>query len=148
VLIVWTDDPANLVATVNDFEERLIRLLWRSAPRPALSSAHGSSALYPDSASGHSVMPSSHSHARIAPRDEPFNSAHVTEKGAPFRKEVTKRTWYGRKKTMVVEAETEEELEYGDDRRPTMLYAPFYNGIAAALSFGELRWLWALGVRC
>ncbi|KAI0036400.1 glycosyl transferase family group 2-domain-containing protein [Vararia minispora EC-137] len=135
VLVVWTDDPVNIVATVNDFEERLIRLLWRSTGRPALPSLGSST--YPDSASGHSLLPSSsQSHMRIAPRDEPFSAADVAEKGAPFRKEVTKRTWYGRKKTRVVEADSEEALNEaaGENRRPAMLYAPLYNGIAAALS--------------
>ena len=41
VLVVWTEDPANIVSTVNDFEERLIKLLWRS--RPSAMGSHAAS---------------------------------------------------------------------------------------------------------
>ncbi len=51
----------------------------------------------------------------------------VTEGGLTTK---TKRTWYGRKKTVVVE-----ELPEGTpEPRPAMLYAPVYNGLAIALS--------------
>lgn len=52
-----------------------------------------------------------------------------------------KRRWYG--KRVVVEekrfphADDKAELEYGPEKRPAMLYAPLYNGIAAGLSLGE-----------
>jgi len=52
-----------------------------------------------------------------------------------------KRRWYG--KRVVVEekrfphAEDGAELEYGPEKRPALLYAPLYNGIAAGLSLGE-----------
>lgn len=46
------------------------------------------------------------------------------------RRTKTKRTWYGRKRTVVVE-----ELPEGTpEPRPAMLYAPVYNGFAFALS--------------
>ena len=43
VLVVWTEDPANIVSTVNDFEERLIKLLWRSRPNAPNASSHPTS---------------------------------------------------------------------------------------------------------
>jgi hypothetical protein len=51
-----------------------------------------------------------------------------------------KRRWYG--KRVVVEEKRsprvgdEAELEYGPEKRPAMLFAPLYNGIAAGLSLG------------
>lgn len=45
----------------------------------------------------------------------------------------TKRTWYGRKRTVVIP-----ELEEGvPEPRPPMLYAPVYNGLAFGLSVCE-----------
>ena len=42
----------------------------------------------------------------------------------------TKRTWYGKKKTVVVP-----DLEEGvPEPRPIMLYAPVYNGLAFGMS--------------
>jgi hypothetical protein len=52
-----------------------------------------------------------------------------------------KRRWFG--KRVVIEekrlpnAGDEIELEYASEKRPTMLYAPLYNGIAAGLSLRE-----------
>ena len=149
VLVVWTEDPANIVSTVNDFEERLIRLLWRTTTRPgisSLSSKSGHGGLYPDSASGHqSVIGSSasgHGFAspRIIGRDEPFTPGDVEKGLAPTTKTVTKRTWYGGKKTVTVEIPVGENAEdvgaIDPSKRPALLYAPVYNGIAAALSMG------------
>lgn len=52
----------------------------------------------------------------------------LNEKGAVKTK--TKRTWYGKKRTVVVP-----DLEDGvPEPRPIMLYAPVYNGLAFALS--------------
>lgn len=44
-----------------------------------------------------------------------------------------RRTWYGRKITIVVD----DNLEGIPEPRPTMLYAPVYNGLAAGLSLCE-----------
>ena len=42
----------------------------------------------------------------------------------------TKRTWYGKKRTVVVQ-----DLEDGvPEPRPIMLYAPVYNGLAFGMS--------------
>lgn len=44
VLIVWSDSIDTIIPTCHDFEERLIKLLWRSRPNahhaPASSSSH------------------------------------------------------------------------------------------------------------
>ena len=52
-----------------------------------------------------------------------------------------KRRWYG-KRVVINEnpfpnAEDAIELEFAPKKRPTMLYSPLYNGIAAALSLSE-----------
>ena len=132
---------------VNDFEERLIRLLWRSAGRSAFSTP-SPLPTYTDASSAHSLAPGSHSSHNRLPRsslarelDEPFNSADV-EKAIPQRKEIVTRTWFGRKKRVFVDSDEKgdatEEGADGPEPRPAMLWAPLYNGVAAALSFGAL----------
>jgi hypothetical protein len=58
------------------------------------------------------------------------------EKGVIMVKKV-KRTWYGRKKVVEEPQILDVVQEVGPEKRPTMLYAPFYNGVAAALSISE-----------
>ncbi|KAI0313170.1 glycosyl transferase family group 2-domain-containing protein, partial [Amylostereum chailletii] len=154
VLIVWTEDPANIIPTVNDFEERLIRLLWRSTSRPAvasLSSSHPVS--YADSASGHSLVPVSSSSHRAPTSslaremDQPFNAADI-EKGAPIRREVIKRTWYGKKRRVVIEEKATEEGDINtalknvsllSGRRYTMASPLVYAGNGLKILISEWR---------
>ena len=53
----------------------------------------------------------------------------------------TKRTWYGGKKVVEVPQIHYAAQQVGPEKRPAVLYAPFYNGVAAALSFSELSYL-------
>jgi len=62
--------------------------------------------------------------------------------GEPQVVRTVKRRWYG--KRVVVEEQqfpnaedSSAELGYGPEKRPAMLYAPLYNGIAAGLSLGK-----------
>ncbi|KAF7297159.1 Glyco-trans-2-like domain-containing protein [Mycena indigotica] len=123
VLVVWSDSIDAIIPTCQDFEDRLIKLLWRSRPTGPLST--------PGSISG-SIL----SHSSLAAR--PFDS----EKQAgllPDQEKLTKakvrRNWYGKKvgvETTIVAADVESGLR---DRRDAKLYAPIYNGLAAGLSF-------------
>ena len=58
---------------------------------------------------------------------EPLSSSSSSEAGTRTR---TTRTWYGRKRMVVVEKRAEGEPE----ERPVVLYAPVYNGLAFGLS--------------
>jgi hypothetical protein len=52
-----------------------------------------------------------------------------------------KRRWYGKrvvvKENRFPNAEDAIDLEFASEKRPTMLYSPLYNGVAAALSLSE-----------
>lgn len=156
VLVVWADGPDTIIPTCNDFEERLIKLLWRSRSAfGATPSASSQPASYADSASGHSLIPvtargSATPSERRVPlgRSTPGTDAikEDVEKalskvsGEP-RAVRAKRRWYG-KRVVVKEnrsPNTEDaiDLEFASEKRPTMLYSPLYNGTAAALSLGE-----------
>ena len=66
MLVVWSHSLESIIPTCNDFEERLIKLLWRSRP-------NGSSLLSPSiggSVGGHGSLrdSSSYSHANLQVR--------------------------------------------------------------------------------
>ncbi|KAH9994642.1 glycosyl transferase family group 2-domain-containing protein [Russula vinacea] len=144
VLVVWADGPHTIIPTCNDFEERLIKLLWRA--RPGFGTTPSSSphpASYADSASGHSLIPvTARGSAPPSERREPFGRStpgvdaikEDVEKASSDPRAVrpVKRRWFG--KRVVIEEKRPQNAEDDSERRPTMLYAPLYNGIAAGLS--------------
>ncbi|KAI0070924.1 hypothetical protein K474DRAFT_1607813 [Panus rudis PR-1116 ss-1] len=177
VMIIWSDDIDTIIPTCHDFEERLIKLLWRSRPgalsvlggggsHPTSMSSHPASVN--GSVSGHSTtnlnlngrfsmgMASSGTATRRnsaypgqggmgTPRGvKGMSMVHLTgdlekadlsvdEKEVTGKKVKTKRTWYGRKKTVVVDNE-DPYVDGEPEPRPAMLWAPIYNGLAAGLS--------------
>ncbi|KAI0827193.1 glycosyl transferase family group 2-domain-containing protein [Trametes gibbosa] len=159
VLIVWSDSIDNIIPTCHDFEERLIKLLWRSRPG-AFPGSHPTStnsnpASVSGSVSGHSLQQINtrlsqsqlrRSSALPAAPGTPGDLALGDEKeaagvkGSAARSRTkTKRTWYGGKKTVVVSeaastVDTYADVEAGAERRRPMLLAPIYNGLAAGLS--------------
>ncbi|KAH9061174.1 glycosyl transferase family group 2-domain-containing protein, partial [Lactarius vividus] len=140
VLVVWADGPDTIIPTCNDFEERLIKLLWRARPGFGATPSSSHPASYADSNSGHSLI--GVAGRGSAPPSERRTSKRTFDKatGEPRVVRTVKRRWYG--KRVVVEekqfpdadAEDGAELGYGPEKRPVVLYAPLYNGIAAGLS--------------
>ncbi|KAL0959386.1 hypothetical protein HGRIS_014637 [Hohenbuehelia grisea] len=149
VLVVWSHSLDAIIPTCHDFEDRLIKLLWRSRPGPSASlsgspslagsvSGHSLSHAASSTASGAAATPGSRSALASA-----YIDADADEKGkiglvAPTGKDAQrkgKRTWYGKK----VPLKTPEEQDLEDQRRaqyrPAMLYAPLYNGLAAGIAF-------------
>ncbi|EPQ51585.1 hypothetical protein GLOTRDRAFT_140976 [Gloeophyllum trabeum ATCC 11539] len=144
VLVVWSESVDTIVPICRDFEDRLIKLLWRSRPNAHLGAATSSTS-HPNSASG-SV--SGHSTTNFSPNAMPpprfstigsklglgvaGSSASLSEDpekggvGEEKRRKV-KRTWYGRKKIVEIDPLAPEE-------RPVRILAPIYNGIAAGLA--------------
>ncbi|KAH8109962.1 hypothetical protein DFH11DRAFT_1547865 [Phellopilus nigrolimitatus] len=51
VMVIWSDDLDTIIPTCRDFEDRLIKLLWRSRPAP-LSTLSSAGASYPGSLAG------------------------------------------------------------------------------------------------
>jgi hypothetical protein len=157
VLVVWADGPDTIIPTCNDFEERLIKLLWRARPGfGATPSASSHPASYADSASAHSLIPvTARGSATPSERRVPLGRStpgadaikEDVEKGLskasgePRAVRTVKRRWYGKrvvvKENRFPNAEDAIELEFASEKRPTMLYSPLYNGIAAALSLSE-----------
>ncbi|KAJ7040766.1 glycosyl transferase family group 2-domain-containing protein [Mycena alexandri] len=131
VLVVWSESLDAIIPTCQDFEDRLIKLLWRSRPTGPTSNP-GSLA---GSVLSHSSMP-----ARPSERLRPYGAEKLdgrgpSEEGGQLTKTRVRRNWYGKKvgvTTTSVSADVEAGLR---DRRAAKLYAPIYNGLAAGLSF-------------
>ncbi|KAI0288324.1 glycosyl transferase family group 2-domain-containing protein [Russula brevipes] len=152
VLVVWADGPDTIIPTCNDFEERLIKLLWRARPGFGTTPSPSHPASCADSVSAHSLIgvtargsaPPSEQRVpvgRITPAVDAIQDVEKALAQAASEPRVVrtlKRRWYG--KRVIVEekrfssAQDEAELEYGPEKRQVMLYAPLYNGIAAGLS--------------
>ncbi|OSX62224.1 hypothetical protein POSPLADRAFT_1142647 [Postia placenta MAD-698-R-SB12] len=130
VLVMWSESIDTIIPMCHEFEERLIKLLWRS--RPAAGASHATSSnSYP--ASINVVRRADDAHQEILARqDDPEKGAGVAE-GAVQTKTV--RTWYGKKKTIIVDDMSAALADLGPTKRPTLLWAPLYNGLAAGLSF-------------
>ena len=123
VLVVWSDSLDTIIPIARDFEDRLIRLLWRNRPPHTHTSSMGSTPSAPASISGHSYV------------GTPPQEKHVEPASPSPTPPRLRRTWYGRKVPM-----SPSECEKADQeppRRPTVLYAPVYNGLAAGLAAGE-----------
>ncbi|TFK47355.1 hypothetical protein OE88DRAFT_1636588 [Heliocybe sulcata] len=139
VLVVWSESLDTIIPICRDFEDRLIKLLWRSRPNGHLAA---SSSSHPGSISG-SV--SGHSTTNFSPNAMPpprfstigsklglgiagsSTSLADPEKGVSTAELPTtqvKRTWYGRKRVVQVDP----------NQRPVRILAPIYNGLAAGLS--------------
>jgi hypothetical protein len=136
VLVVWAPSVETIIATCHDFEDRLMKLLWRSRPPVASASGTGSAE---NSVSGHSAQanpfqtPTASRHTSVfgffppTPNPGLTDAAADPEKGAAVPEKKTKRTWYGKKYTVDVDP-------HAPIPRPTVLYACVYNGLAAGLS--------------
>ena len=161
MLVVWADGPDTIIPTCNDFEERLIKLLWRARPGFGATPSSSHPGSYADSNSAHSLIgvtgrgsaapnerrvPVGRSTPRaVAPKEDVERALAVRE---PRAVRTAKRRWYG--KRVVVEEQqfpdaeeksedqAENELGYGPEKRPVMLYAPLYNGLAAGLAIGKV----------
>ncbi|ETW75437.1 hypothetical protein HETIRDRAFT_331125 [Heterobasidion irregulare TC 32-1] len=161
VLVVWSDALDAIIPTCSDFEERLIRLLWRARPPTSTAGTAPSrppTASYADSA--HSPTP-----ARVLAGGALADEQHLgvgmgvgvgadadVERRVRGARPVVRRTWYGRRYIIAgsdaAEDEGDEEREKekdagvegdvdalrGPERRPVVMYAAVYNGLAAGLS--------------
>lgn len=126
VLVVWSSSLDSIVPTCQDFEERLIKLLWRT--RPSLPSAASlsippSPALIPSEPDIPLAGSSLSSHS--PPSTSATQPTTTTANGKGYH-----RTWYGKK---VIDPE-QGLIKHEQDKRPISLYAPLYNGLAAGLA--------------
>ncbi|KAG6873721.1 hypothetical protein C0995_012187 [Termitomyces sp. Mi166 len=159
VLVIWSDVLDRIVPTCTDFEDRLIKLLWRVQPVPSIAPStvsHPHSPSLTHSLSHHDINSARSSIEVLASPPKRNSLASVPASSplarpAPTSRKKFKRTWYGRKVQVpleepedgsipmdekgVVEQEDEDsKWNEAKQTRRTMLLAPLYNGLAAGLS--------------
>ncbi|KAH9975273.1 glycosyl transferase family group 2-domain-containing protein [Lactifluus volemus] len=138
VLVVWADGPDTIIPTCNDFEDRLIKLLWRA--RPGFGTSPTPSRAYADSTSRLSTA--------LSDTRLPSDGALMTParaSNAPQVVRTTRRRWYGKRvieEKQHLDPGDEPELGFMPERRPAVLLAPLYNGMAAGLSLKTLLVEW------
>ncbi|KXN88664.1 hypothetical protein AN958_06208 [Leucoagaricus sp. SymC.cos] len=125
VMVIWSESLDRIVPACHDFDERLIKLLWRSRPQAHAGTASPAPSSLSPSVDGHTPS--------FSIEGKPPSRAGATVEGATIvgaheKGTRVKRNWFGKKNDDV-------DLESQWRKRPTKLYAPFYNGLAAALSF-------------
>ncbi|PFH51644.1 hypothetical protein AMATHDRAFT_191111 [Amanita thiersii Skay4041] len=165
VLVVWSESIDHIVPTCHEFEERLIKLLWRSRTAHAGGSTNTSSLYHGNSGSAApsivegsseglapagSVKGASRmgSISALSGRASGFNFfgdlTDLDEK--KVNKEGTKeqdtpdvaagsRMFSLSKWFLQKKLTTDDPEEVAPERRPIRLYAPLYNGLAAGLAF-------------
>jgi hypothetical protein len=166
VLIVWSDDIDNIVPLCADFEEKLMKLVWRSRTR----STHGSASVITAGSIGTasataSVAPSTSasttaSDVNLASTD-PGKMASVAEAAAVVQsqseKATAKKGWgwswklSSKKSASATKGGDPEKganavSETGREARPIRLFAPIYGGLGAGLSFCKSSFLCVLGL--
>ncbi|KAJ7254691.1 glycosyl transferase family group 2-domain-containing protein [Mycena haematopus] len=132
VLVVWSESLDAIIPTCHDFEDRLIKLLWRSRPTAPVSSNAGSLAGSVFSHQSSSLPPQPYDPEKPARLVRPDSSA---EDEKLRTKTKVRRNWYGKKvglTTTTISPDVESGLR---DRREAKLYAPIYNGLAAGAAF-------------
>lgn len=150
-MVIWSDDLDSIIPTCKDFEDRIIKLLWRQ--RPPMSAGYASSV--GGSMSGHgSVRDLAVGDALLGPNRLSRGSSNLhsssngvidgadlekiaglgSDESSMEEKVTTKRGCCGLgKKKKVIRKRTEE--------RPVRIFAPIYNGLAFGLSACEFSFL-------
>ena len=124
VLVLWSDQLDNIIPLCRDFEDKLIKLVWRA--RATLS--------LPASEIGESVTPSNEDLIERAedslPEKIPVMEKEVASPPAP-----TNWTWFNWRSTR----EDRDVEKTAPKARPMRLIAPFYSGLGCALSLCRIN---------
>ena len=163
VLVVWSYDLDNIIPTCRDFEDKLIKLVWRQrAAIMALSSQPGSPAgsavnlgypsPSPDAAlaegdpekqgdqqqEGSGVVNDKEVAARVQEkRDSSKRKAGGKKEGEGKGKDKDRKCKFGLGYFFVSDKPDVEKRAQGPGERPMKLLAPMYAGVAAGLSVCE-----------
>ncbi|KAH6905024.1 glycosyl transferase family group 2-domain-containing protein [Coprinopsis sp. MPI-PUGE-AT-0042] len=135
VLVVWCDDLDQIIPLCREFEEKIMKLVWRSRRSIASASILTSSTSLP--------VPSLDSSSLIL-NEKNADGAAVPTVGATkpleavAEKPAPKRKWWSWKLSKKAEPSSSgsSDPEKGETRgeRPVRLFAPFYSGLGLGLS--------------
>ena len=152
-LVVWADEFDEIVPVFEDFEDKLIRLVWRARPRGA------GAALLADASAAPSPPPS-YAASSVAlgleekSATEPGGTEAGSTKEAPEEPHAQQpdragQSWWswklagGAKRAAAERAKTGDVESLGAEApRPVRLYAAVYSGSAVALTLCECAPFW------
>jgi hypothetical protein len=131
VLVVWTDDLDHIVPLCKEFEQKLIKLVWKSRPTSRFNSTAG-----PFSQPGSTLGSTVGLNEKIAEEDEDKDAAlaELAKDSARAQPPPPKKgifSFFSRSKPA---ASTDIEKTDEPEARPMRLFSPVYGGLAAALS--------------
>ncbi|KAH8113145.1 glycosyl transferase family group 2-domain-containing protein [Phellopilus nigrolimitatus] len=158
VLIVWADDLDNIIPLCRDFEDKLIKLVWRA--RPPLSSAASAVTMGSAGSIGlsNSLAPSyqnltgltdKSSEASSPTKERVIDEKEAAEKAAALANAKKGFSWFGWRTTKERKGLTQPSMgsggrteklgdyeagEDGPEARPIRLFAPIYGGLGAGMS--------------
>ncbi|KAG2155256.1 glycosyl transferase family group 2-domain-containing protein [Suillus bovinus] len=146
VIVIWADNFDSIIPLCREIEDKLIKLVWRL--RNEISHV-------PSIAPSSNAVSIGASDANLAERNTVFTEAiPVTDKErnnvhSKSRRKTSRWGWSWRvspekRGAHAEEYDLEKECSSGSSR-PIRLYAPFYCGLATALSILELASLWLNG---
>lgn len=149
MLLVWSDNLDTIIPTCRDFEDKLIKLVWRA--RPPLSSSASAltagslgsmSTALQSSASASASAQNISSQEKLSPGQRAGDAAPAEDADAPAKTDAPKKRSFlfgwrvtgsaakaGAKKTGEKDVEA-----WKPEPRPLRLFAPIYGGLGAGLS--------------
>lgn len=149
MLLVWSDNLDTIIPTCRDFEDKLIKLVWRA--RPPLSSSASAltagslgsmSTALQSSASASASAQNISSQEKLSPGQRAGDAAPAEHADAPAKTDAPKKRSFlfgwrvtgsaaktGAKKTGEKDVEA-----WKPEPRPLRLFAPIYGGLGAGLS--------------
>jgi hypothetical protein len=145
VLVAWTDELDFIVPLCKEFEQKLIKLVWRS--RPSMRGLKSSSTV-PFSQAPSTVGSAIGLNEKIAEEPEPQSAFEdLPSQPVPPPKK-TKGLFSFWKSTKAPAPTAVSDAEKGDEKekRPLRLFSPIYSGFAAALSLCKCL-LWCVSTR-
>lgn len=147
VLIVWSDDLEHIVPLCGEFDEKMMKLVWRSRNHAATSSiitSASNSSAPSTTASNVNLNEKSSMRASVTVAEASVVTAALVEKELPTAAAPTsppKKSWgldnFGWKlssKKAPTKSSDPERGSSGPQQRPIRLFAPMYGGIGFGLS--------------
>ncbi|KAJ7058515.1 glycosyl transferase family group 2-domain-containing protein [Mycena amicta] len=131
VLIAWSDDIESIVPLCADFEEKLVKLVWRARTASASIITSATPSVAPSTTASDVNLADTPSLPSIA---EAATTAAVVAQ-PPAKKS---RWWWSwkldKRSTTPAPRDLEKQSTSGREARPIRLFAPFYGGLGAGLS--------------
>ncbi|KAG6856108.1 hypothetical protein H0H87_007360 [Tephrocybe sp. NHM501043] len=137
VLIVWSDDLDHIVPLCAEFEEKIMKLVWRSRTNPGSIVTSTTTSIAPSTTTSNVNLNEKGVHQPIAVTDAVAAVVAGKEGTAPKEEpQPTKSKWSWRlsKKRPSKSKKDLEKGSSGREDRPIRLFGPFYGGLGLGLS--------------